>query len=270
MTKDLLKQIMMKPAQRPEIINTKELIEKINAGYVVKRVDKYQTKKTFAPSTLVWNHGECARYWYLAFEGNTFESSDTPYAVANMTSGTDSHNRIQKAMLDAEMVVVYYDDDNNPTTEFKVTSSNPPIFGYGDAMINWNGEEIVGEIKTMNSDSFEYLRAKGKPRASHMMQLLIYMKILNKSKGVMLYENKNTHELFAFPVEVNETYKAWIDNTFSWLQKVRKAWVDKTLPEKNYRSNSKICKLCPLKTACDNSEKGVIKIKAMEKLSEIV
>jgi len=270
MTKNLLKQIMMKPAQGPEIINTKELIEKINAGYVVKRVDKHQTKKTFAPSTLVWNHGECARYWYLAFEGNTFESSDTPYGVANMTSGTDSHNRIQKAMLDAEMVVVYYDDDNNPTTEFKVINSDPPIFGYGDAMINWNDEEILGEIKTMNSDSFEYSRSKGKPRASHMMQLLIYMKILKKSKGVMIYENKNTHDLLAFPVEVNDIYKNWIDNTFSWLQEVRKAWVDKTLPEKNYRSNSKICKLCPLKTACDNSEKGVIKIKAMEKLSEVV
>ena len=61
MTKNLLKQIMMKPEDKPEIINTQLLIEKINTGYVAKRVSKHQTKKTFAPSSLVWNHGECAR-----------------------------------------------------------------------------------------------------------------------------------------------------------------------------------------------------------------
>lgn len=270
MTKNLLKQIMMKPEDKIELIDTQLLIDKINAGYIAKRVDKHQTKKTFAPSTLVWNHGECARYWYLAFEGNIFENSDTPYGVANMTSGTDSHNRIQKAMLDADVAVVHYDDNNNPTTEFKVISNDPPIFGYGDAMLKWDNEEIVAEIKTMNSESFEYSKAKGKPRASHMMQLLIYMKILKKSKGVLIYENKNTHDLAIFPVEVNDVYRSWIDQTFSWLKDVRKAWVDKTMPQKNYRSNSKICKACPLKTACDSADKGVIKIPPLEKLSEVV
>ena len=270
MTKNLLKQIMVKPNEKPEIINTKELIEKINAGYIAKRLDKHQVKKTFAPSTLVWNHGECARYWYLAFEGNVFENSDTPYGVSNMTSGTDSHARIQKAMLDAEIVQVHYDDKENPTTEFKVTSEDPPIFGYCDGMLLWNEEEIVCEIKTMNSESFEYNKANGKPRTSHMMQLLIYMKILGKAKGVLIYENKNTHDLAVFPVEVNDFYKQWINTTFEWLKEVRKAWKDKTIPQKTYRSNSKICKLCPVKTACDNAEKGLIKIQPMEKLSEIV
>jgi CRISPR/Cas system-associated exonuclease Cas4 (RecB family) len=270
MTKNLLKQIMMKPDDKPEIIDTKELIEKINAGYIAKRSDKHQVKKTFAPSTLVWNHGECARYWYLAFEGNVFENSDTPYGVANMTSGTDSHARIQKAMLDAEIVQVHHDDKGNPTTEFKVFNDDPSIFGYCDGMLLWNGEEIVSEIKTMNSESFEYNKTKGKPRSSHMMQLLIYMKILKKAKGVLIYENKNTHELAIFPVEVNDFYKQWIDATFEWLREVRKAWVDKTIPQKTYRSNSKICKLCPVKTACDNADKGIIKIQPMEKLSEVV
>ena len=270
MTKNLLKQIMMKPDDKPEIVDTQAIIDKINSGYTAKRTSKHQTKKTFAPSSLVWNHGECARYWYLAFEGNVFENSDTPYGVANMTSGTDSHARIQKAMLDSGLAVVYYDENNNPTTEFKVNSDDPPIFGYCDGMITWNDEEIVSEIKTMNSESFEYSKAKGKPRASHMMQLLIYMKILKKAKGILIYENKNTHDLAIFPVEVNDFYKKWIDETFDWLRQVRKAWVDKTIPQKTYRSNSKICKLCPLKTACDGADKGVIKIQPMESLSEVV
>ena len=270
MTKNLLKQIMVKPEDESHIFDTKALIDKINSGYIIKRGPKHQTKKTFAPSTLVWNHGECARYWYLAFEGNVFESTDTPYSVANMTAGTKSHDRIQQAMLDSGVAIEYLDDDNKPTTEFKVTHSDPPIFGYGDAMLNWEGEEIVGEIKTMSSDAFEYHKLHGKPKLSNIMQLLIYMKILKKSKGVLIYENKNNHDLLVFPIEVNDHYIKWIETSFEWMRRVRKSWKDKEIPQKNYRSNSKICKACPLKTACALAEPGTVKIEPLEKLSEAV
>jgi CRISPR/Cas system-associated exonuclease Cas4 (RecB family) len=270
MSKNLIKQIMMKAEDKVEILDTEALINKINSGYIAKRENKHQTKKSFAPSTLVWNHGECARYWYLAFEGNVFESNDTPYSVANMTSGTKSHDRIQQAMLDAELAVEYFDDDNKPTTEFKVTYDDPPIFGYGDAMLNWENEEIVGEIKTMGSDAFEYHKLHGKPKLSNVMQILIYMKILKKSKGVLIYENKNNHDLLAFPIEVNDHYINWIETAFDWMRRVRKSWKDKQIPQKNYRSNSKICKGCPLKTACALAEPGTVKIEPLEKLSEAV
>jgi CRISPR/Cas system-associated exonuclease Cas4 (RecB family) len=102
------------------------------------------------------------------------------------------------------------------------------------------------------------------------MQLLIYMKILKKAKGVLIYENKNNHELLVFPIEVTDNYRQWIENTFEWMRVVRQAWKDKTLPQKNYRSNSKICKGCPVKTVCFTAEPGVIKIKSMEGLSETV
>lgn len=275
MSKNLIKQIMMRPEDGPKIIDTQALIDKINSGYIAKRESKHQVKKTFAPSTLVWNHGECARYWYLAFEGNIFENTDTPYSVANMTSGTKSHDRIQQAMLDADVAVAYIDEDATKkagetvyTTEFKVINNDPPIFGYGDAMIKWEGEELVGEIKTMGSDAFEYHKLHGKPKVSNMMQLLIYMKIMKTQKGVLIYENKNSHDLLIFPVEVNDHYIAWIENTFNWLRKVRKSWKDKEIPQKNYRSNSKICKGCPLKTACALAEPGTVKIEPLEKLSE--
>ena len=277
MTKNLLKQIMLKPNEPSKILDTDALIEKINSGYIAKRGPKHQVKKTFAPSTLVWSHGECARYWYLAFEGNVFENNDTPYGVANMTAGTKSHDRIQQAMLDSDLAVAYLDEEATKkagedvyTTEFKVINNDPPIFGYGDAMIKWEGEEIIGEIKTMPSDAFEYFKSVGRPKVGHLMQLLIYMKILNKPKGVMIYENKNSHDLLAFPVEVKDVYIQWIDTTFEWLRTVRKAWKDKTIPQKNYRSNSKICKGCPLKTACATAEPGVIKIPSLEALSETV
>ena len=277
MTKNLLKQMMRSAEEKNRILNGDALIAKINSGYIAKREPKHQVKKTFAPSTLTWNHGECARYWYLAFEGNVFESNDTPYSVANMTAGTKSHERIQQALLDAEIAVPYLDEEKTKkegkevfTTEFKVIHNDPPIFGYGDAMLNWEGEEIIGEIKTMSSDAFEYHKVHGKPKLSNIMQLLIYMKVLQKAKGVLIYENKNSHDLLVFPIEVNNHYIEWIDKTFDWMRRVRQSWKDKQIPQKNYRSNSKICKGCPLKAACAVADPGTIKIEPLEKLSETV
>jgi CRISPR/Cas system-associated exonuclease Cas4 (RecB family) len=263
MTKSLLQQVMIKTEQkimsRPSFIDKDALIEKIKSGYTVKRIDKFQTKKTFAPSTIAYSHGECPRYWYLAFEGAMFADNADAYGGANMTAGTKSHERIQQAMEDAGIL---------KNSEFKITYPDPPIFGYGDVILEWENEDLLGEIKTMPNEGFEYRKLAGKPKAGHLIQLLIYMKVLNKSKAILIYENKNNHELLIFPVELNEYSFKWVENAFEWMRTVRKAWENKTLPEKNYRSNSKICKTCPIRATCDLAGSGEIKIKSLESLDE--
>ena len=240
-------------------LDTQELIDKINYGYIAKRGPKFQQKKSFAPSTIAYSHGECPRYWYLAFEGATFEDNADAYGGANMTSGTKSHERIQQAMEDAGIL---------KDSEFKVTWEDPPIFGFGDVILEWGGEDLLGEIKTMPMEGFEYRKAAGKPKLGHLVQLLIYMRILNKTKAVLIYENKNTHDLLVLPVEINDYYVRWVNQAFDWMKTVRKAWEDKTLPEKNYRSTSKICKTCPIRSVCDEAGKGELKIKSLEPLDE--
>ena len=239
--------------------NMDALIEAINSGYIAKRGTKYQQKKTFAPSTIAYGHGECPRYWYLAFEGGEFEDYADPFAGANMTNGTKSHERIQQAMEDAGILI---------DSEFKITYEDPPIFGYGDVMLNWQGEELLGEIKTAMAEGFEYRKKSRKAKTGHLIQILIYMKILKKAKAVLIYENKNNHELLAIPVEVNDYYIKWVDQTFEWMRTVRKAWEDKLLPKKNYRSNSKICKTCPLAKVCASAGEGEIKINSLEPIDE--
>jgi CRISPR/Cas system-associated exonuclease Cas4 (RecB family) len=262
MAKNLLQQVMLKGeslASKKSFLDTSELIEKIQYGYIAKREPRFTQKKTFAPSTIAYGHGECPRYWYLAFEGGVFEDNADAYGGANMTNGTKSHERIQQAMSDAGIL---------KESEFKITYSDPPIFGFGDVILDWGGEDLLGEIKTMPSEGFEYRKANGKPKMGHLIQLLIYMKILNKTKAVLIYENKNNHDLLVIPVEINDYKIKWVNQTFEWMRAVRKAWEDKTLPEKNYRSNSKICKNCPLKATCDVAGKGEIKILSMEPLDE--
>lgn len=260
MAKNLLHKVMIKE-NKIDNSYAEELVKAIESGYLAERGPKHQTKKTFAPSTIVYGHGECPRYWYLAFEGGTFEDNANPFAVANMTNGTLSHGRIQKAIKDAGILI---------EEEFVVKSEDPPIYGYGDVLLNWKDEEIIGEIKTMSSEAFEYRKTKMKPKTGHLVQLLIYMKILKKAKGVLIYENKNNHELLVLPIEVNDHYIEWVEYAFDWMRTVRKAWEDKTLPMKNYRSNSKICKNCPLSKICATAEVGSVKIKSLEELSEVM
>ena len=277
MTKNLIKQMMKKVDEKSHILDSSALIEKINSGYIAKQQPKFTKKKTFAPSSLVYGHGECPRYWYFAFEGNIFESYNDAYDVANMNAGTMSHDRIQQAMLDSGVAKKFLDEKyfeetgkEKDTTEFKVTHSDPPIFGWGDAMLEIENEEVVGEIKTMKSESFEYYKNKGEPADYHVKQLIIYMKILGKAKGALIYENKNNHDLLVFPIEVTDQYKNWINTTFDWMKVVYKSWKDKQLPQKNYRTNSKICKGCPVKAVCALAEPGVVKINSLEGFSETV
>jgi CRISPR/Cas system-associated exonuclease Cas4 (RecB family) len=280
MTSSLLKEIMLKKETTSSFkpaFDVSGISEKINSGYLANQDPKFMTKKTFAPSTLTYSagNGVCPRYWYLAFEGAIFESYSTPFDIANMSSGTYSHSRIEKALLESGICVTYKKENAKTkeledTTEFKVISAKPPIFGYGDCMLVWNGEEIVGEIKTQNNEAFEYRKRAGKPKKDHVAQTLIYMKVLGRSKGIIIYENKNNHELLLFPIEVNDHYRKWIDNTFEWMNSVSDAWKNKQLPIKNYRSNAKICKTCPVKKACDSAGDGIIKITSLEELSEAV
>jgi CRISPR/Cas system-associated exonuclease Cas4 (RecB family) len=254
MTKNFLKQVMDKQPEGP--INHKDLIETIQSGYVAKRGTEFRKKKSFSPSALVYGNGACPRYWFLAFSGADFEDSATPYDVANMNSGTQAHERIQQAIEDADIMV---------EKERKIISEDPPIFGFADAVIQWGEEQPVVEIKTMKEESFAY-RKHAKPPNYHLMQLIIYMKVLGKKLGILLYENKNSHELHAITVEPKEEYKAWADYAFDWMKKVRAQWEGGEIPQKPYRSNSKVCKKCPLQKACSEAPKGKDKIEPLEYL----
>jgi|AntAceMinimDraft_5_1070358.scaffolds.fasta_scaffold00254_12 CRISPR/Cas system-associated exonuclease Cas4 (RecB family) len=254
MATNFLKQMLDKQPEGP--IDTKALISKIEEGYLVDQGTSFKTKKTFSPSSLVYGNGACPRYWFLAFSGADFTSDNSPYAVANMSSGTMAHERIQKAIEDSGIMV---------EKEKRIVSQDPPIFGFADAIVQWGEEQPVVEIKTMREEAFSY-RKHAKPPNYHLMQLIVYMKVLGKKLGLLLYENKNSHELHAITVELTEEQMAWGEYAFDWMRKVRTQWESGEIPKKTYRSNSKVCKGCPLANTCLSADKGTIKIDPLEYL----
>jgi len=285
MAKNLLEQVMTKSTKK-KVTNSEEdenfvegLPTAINAGYLVKTKTKFVKKNNFSASGLTYGAGECPRYWTLAFDGQiTYDNSDA-IGVANRTQGSLGHARIQEAIeasgllaqdMQMDPIPRKYDQQTHPALEFRVKTDDPPFDGYGDVMIDYKGERLVGEIKTIRNDEFEYRKINRRPKMAHLMQLLLYMKVWKMRKGVMIYENKNTHELLTLPVVVSEHYRAWAEEVFDWMKLVYKNWQEKQLPEIPYRSNSKICKVCPIQKACAEAGDGTIKIKPMRLLKDEV
>src|SRR5210317_1616956 len=230
-----------------------DLIDAIHKGYVADNEPKFTKKKTFSPSTIVFGHGKCPRYWYLAFEGNTFYEEREGKSQANMDSGTDRHKRIQDAIAGAGLMV---------SNEEKVIFDDPPIFGFLDSIIKWQDSEYLVEIKTANHDAFERHKKSMTASTYHIVQLLIYMKIFKKKKGIVMYENKNTHDLLAIPINITQSHVDFLDYLFGWMKEVYAAWKDQKLPEVPYKNNSvkTPCGSCPVQQACKDAPKGDIKI----------
>lgn len=251
MAKNLLKAIMDE-APRPAF-STAGLIEKINTGYLNGRQISTKPKKNFSPSSLAYGPagGACPRFWHFKFAGEEQVDDVTHYSVANMSNGTLSHTRIQKAIENAGIMV---------GQEVKVVSNDPPIFGFVDNIIEWDGEELPVEIKIMREESWQFRNKDKVAPEYHVIQLLIYLRLLNKTRGIFLYESKNTHELLAIPLEVTDEYNKWLDYAFDWMREVRGTYTAGDLPRVPYRKNSKVCKKCPFKPVCDEAGIGSVDI----------
>lgn len=251
MVSKLLKSASDKKITKKEI-DLDIIVDKVNEGYLVDKKPKRRSKIRFSPSVLVYGHGVCPRFWYLSFDGGLYEEEFTPQQVANMENGSKSHERMQDAIKKTDIY---------QTSEFDVEETDPPIFGRADLLLKINDDDVINEIKTVDDIGFQRIQQSGKPRSYHVLQLLLYMKILNLGVGSILYENKNTHEMMVFPVTVTPKYKDFVLYMFDWVREVYKAWENKTLPQRPFRTKTKICQRCPLVNTCYSREEGDIMIK---------
>jgi len=116
-----------------------------------KRPNEFTQKKTFSPSSVGYGNGNCPRYWFIAFTGAEFENETDAMGISNMDNGTYVHERIQKNMAKTPVF-----KENEP----EITHNDPPIRGFADTIINWNGKEVVGEIKSAKQEIFDIRQAE--------------------------------------------------------------------------------------------------------------
>lgn len=222
----------------------------------MKREPHDRPKFSFSPSGLGWGSGRCPRFWYYSFEGGIMRTDDTDaLSVANMEYGSEAHKRLGGLFKRADMLI---------DEEIKIEHKNPPIFGFVDLLVRWHGEAVVGEIKTAKQESFIFRKTSMKPPGYHLIQLLIYMRVMRKDKGFFLYENKNNQELLVIPVVWTEENTKLADDVFSWMSEVHNSWKDKKLPKRPFTKRSKHCKECPFYTHCWNDKDGEAEIYELE------
>lgn len=243
--------------------DAQKLADLINEGYLKgRREPSDRAKKSFAPSGIGYGSGTCPRQWFYAFTGGIMREEDTDaMGIANMSYGTEAHARIQKVFADTGILI---EEERKVVTDGQ--EGMPPIFGYADLIIKWQGEEVVGEIKTTGPESYVSKKAKSTGAGYHLLQILIYMKVLGLNKGFLLYENKATQQLLIVPVTWNVENKKLVDNAIDWMNKVYKNWQDGNKPVRPFKSErSVVCKTCPFTKHCwSDTDEGSVKLPVLD------
>lgn len=234
----------------------KEFSKMLDDAYLAtKRPDQTMTKKTFSPSNFGYGKGNCPRYWHMAFSGAEFIDENDSIAVANMAQGTQAHERLQKLIKD---IGILKDE------EVEINNEYPPIRGFIDVVLDWKGEEVIGEIKTAKQEVWDSRQSSMSPSTNHLLQLLSYMKLRDAKEGFLMYENKNTQELLVIPIQMNDRNKKVIDDLFLWLQEVYDNFKNGDIPMRPFTKSSYTCKYCPLKKECWAGETGTVQIEPYE------
>lgn len=250
--------------KNPNKLDAKAIADVVEQGYLnMRRQSGFIQKQTFSPSTIGYGHGTCPRYWFHAFTGAWFDEGRTDaLGVANMDTGTHEHANMEKFFEDAGLMI---------QAEVEIKIANPPVRGFVDALIDWEGEHIVGEFKTTRQEAFAFRELTGKPANYHLIQLLTYLRALNLKRGFLLYLNKNDQTVCVIPVELDETNERIIEDVFEWLRTVRKSWEDGILPERPFRRSkatglpeNKVCRECPVRRDCFAAADGEVRIARME------
>jgi len=148
----------------------------------------------FYPSML---GNECDRYLYLAFRGLLPQQDIASTTQRIFDTGSSLEDRMTKYFEKMRIL---------KGREISVKCDVPPISGRADfLLVHDEYKDVVLELKSINDKGFKNLYSKPKPE--HALQLQIYLQLMDRPYGIVLYENKNDQKLKAF--KVKRSPKEW-------------------------------------------------------------
>ena len=188
--------IKKKPAKRkssPRVSNQDKDFLKLLDEHLAGKMSPHRGQ-VFYPSAL---GSTCDRYLYASFNGLLPWEDLDPRVKRIFDTGSSLEDRMDKYFTKMNILIA---------REQPLKLSSPPISGRLDFLVAHptKGEAVL-ELKSINEKGFNDL--KSSPKHDHFIQLQIYLNLLNKDYGIVLYENKNDQKLKAFKVE--RDVKVW-------------------------------------------------------------
>ncbi len=106
-------------------------------------------------------------------------------------------------------------------TQVRIENKEINVSGYADLVLESNGEKMVYEVKSKNSQGFKYLEATS-GQEQHRKQLWIYLYCLGIEKGNLLYLSKDDLRIAEYPVMLGD--EKLRDETLGEIELLNKAW----------------------------------------------
>lgn len=211
----------------------KELIDKFY-------LDRERSKNREQTRFYITDAGRCPRSIFFKFKRAPKEEMD-----ARVLRMFDHGDYIHRLILNAlfSLGLVRSSEINTPPQKV--------ISGRADAVLSWENELYVLDIKSMNSFLFKNL---SQPKEENLDQLQLYLHFFAIQKGILLYVNKDTQELKEFIVIYDRTRAEKLLNELDQL----KTKIDGNIIPKRLEDfpSDKQCQFCQFKEICKQALKG--------------
>ena len=218
----------------------------------------YTPSRTFKPSSI----GGCPRniYYQLIGAETQKEGHSSATNVGILESGTDRHERIQKAIcdmkksgIDCEYIDIetfvksrgldYIEIKGKSGIETRCFWKDIPLSFLTDGIIRYKGKYYILEIKTMNMNKFIESRDV---RDEHKSQGICYSMAFGIEDVLYLYECRDTLAKKAFIYHVTDEMRGGLMNKINYI---KQCVADGTPPE--VEGNRNKCRYCNYQHICE-------------------
>lgn len=221
--------------------------------------DKNQRKpsQTYKPSGM-----KCIRAMYYGVTGREQDASQANYTLVGIcNSGTDIHERIQKAVsdmiqnnMDCEYIDVseyvksrnldYLDIVSKNGMETKLYHKTLNMSFMCDGIIRYKGHYYILELKT--ESSFKWTPRQG-VNPEHYHQGIAYSVALGIDEVIFVYINRDVLDMKAFMFNVTDSMKQELVGLIEQCD----GYVSRQItPPKPEDAGTKLCAYCDYKGAC--------------------
>lgn len=249
----------LRPLIDEYLIKRKRLRKRRMRTYEIPVVEDVRPGGRLSPSSICG----CKRMAAFKFAGVRGELRIDPDNELIFEDGNWRHHKWQAMFLDMEKVLgrdrirVLGIEQRVSNEELYIAGSLDVLLAIrvrrGDGKV-W--EKYLVDIKGINSQGFSRITMDNAAKAEHVRQVVTYCKLRKVTKGLLLYENKNTNELRVFHVPFSE--KLWGD-VQEWSEEVIHALENEQLPpmHPDCEGGTYLWEKCPYRRLCYGCEPEV-------------